>query len=97
MLVVGEAASVAEALAQAAAQRPNVVLMDIALPDDTGIEATRRLRELDARIAVLIISMLDDDSLFAAIRAGARLPAQGRRPSGDDPGDSRGRRRRGDL
>ena len=62
----------AEALAQAAAQRPNVVLMDIALPDDTGIEATRRLRELDARIAVLIISMLDDDSLFAAIRAGAR-------------------------
>ena len=40
MEVVGEAASVAEALALAAAQRPHVVLMDIALPDGNGIEAT---------------------------------------------------------
>jgi DNA-binding NarL/FixJ family response regulator len=72
MEVLGEAASVAEALAQAADRRPDVVLMDIALPDGTGIDATRRLRELDPGIAVLIVSMLDDDSLFAAIRAGAR-------------------------
>jgi len=73
--LVGEAATGAEAVAVAREQRPDVVVMDLRMPEMSGIEATRRIAELPAppetRVLVLTMSE-DDDSLFAAMRAGAR-------------------------
>jgi DNA-binding NarL/FixJ family response regulator len=71
--VVGEAGTGVEAIAQTAATRPDVVLMDIQMPDMNGIQATRRILEEHPDIGVIMLTMLeDDDSLFAAMRAGAR-------------------------
>jgi DNA-binding NarL/FixJ family response regulator len=72
LAVVGEAGSGEEAVTLAASLAPNVVLMDLNLPGINGIEATRRLRETTPAVAVLIVTMFDDDSVFAAMRAGAR-------------------------
>ena len=71
--LVGEAATGEEAVAQAAALRPDVVLMDIKMPGMNGIEATRRVLAETDGVAVVVLTMLeDDDSVFAAMRAGAR-------------------------
>ena len=71
--VVAEAADGQAALDAAAAHHPDVVLMDLAMPGLGGIEATRRLVAGSAKVAVLVLTMSeDDDSLFAALRAGAR-------------------------
>lgn len=62
-----------EAVAVCAAQRPDVVLMDIRMPTLSGVEATRRLTAEQAGVHVLMLTMLEDDtSVFAAMRAGAR-------------------------
>ena len=70
--VVGEASDAAQACQNARALRPNVVVMDIALPGISGIETTRRLLKDDPRLRVLIFSMYDD-AVYArrALDAGA--------------------------
>jgi DNA-binding NarL/FixJ family response regulator len=70
--VVGEVTNGEEAVALVARVQPDVVLMDITMPGMGGIEATRRIRETHPEVRVLIVTMLEDDSVFAAMRAGAR-------------------------
>ena len=71
--VVGAAGTGSEAIAQAKTTKPNVILMDIQMPDINGIEATRRILADQPEIGVIMLTMLeDDDSLFAAMCAGAR-------------------------
>lgn len=71
--VIGEAASGAEAVQQAAALQPDVVLMDLQMPGINGVEATRRVLHTSPHIGVIVVTMFeDDDSVFAAMRAGAR-------------------------
>lgn len=71
--VVGEAATGDEAIAKAEQLQPDVILMDIKMPGLNGIEATRRSLATSPHIAVLVVTMFDDDdSVFAAMRAGAR-------------------------
>lgn len=69
--VVGEAATVAEAMAIVAAVDPDVVLMDVDLPDGSGLSATRLLVTAERRVVMLTMSE-DDDTVAAALRAGAR-------------------------
>lgn len=71
-VVSGEAGTAGEALRLAAQLRPAVVLLDIALPDASGIEVLRRLRELPAPPAVLVVSMHARlDVVAESFRAGA--------------------------
>jgi two-component system response regulator DevR len=72
MVAVGEAGSAAEALGAAERLRPDVVVMDIRLPGEGGIEVTRLLSERypETRV-VMLTSYIDDDLLVRSIRAGA--------------------------
>ncbi|MBL9186354.1 MAG: response regulator transcription factor [Opitutaceae bacterium] len=70
--IVGEAGNVAAAVAANAALKPDVVLLDIRLPDGTGIDACRRMLAATPDVRVLIVtSVLDDAIVDDAIRAGA--------------------------
>jgi DNA-binding NarL/FixJ family response regulator len=72
--VVGEAANGAEAVEVARAVKPDVILMDVRMPDLDGIEATRRITTAPetACVRVIILTTFDlDDYVFAALRAGA--------------------------
>ena len=72
MQVVGEAANGVEAVARAVELRPDVVLMDIAMPEMDGIEATRRLSECCPDAAVLALTVHEGrEPFFAMLRAGA--------------------------
>ncbi len=73
MELVGEAANGREAVAVVARTGPDVVLMDLHMPEVDGVAATRTIAAEHPAVAVLVVSMLDDDaSVFAALRAGAR-------------------------
>ena len=73
MEVVGEAATGKEVLERAAELRPDVILMDIQMPQINGIEATRRISDANPGVGVVVLTMFeDDDSVFSAMRAGAR-------------------------
>jgi DNA-binding NarL/FixJ family response regulator len=70
--VVGEAASMTEAIAKTARLRPQVVVMDVRLPDGTGVEACRAIIASEPKTRVLFLtSYADDESLLAAVAAGA--------------------------
>lgn len=72
ILVVGEAATVADAIRQAAKLKPDVVLMDVRLPDGSGVDACRDILASFPAIRVIILtSYADDDSVLAAVLAGA--------------------------
>jgi DNA-binding NarL/FixJ family response regulator len=71
--VVGEAGTVAEALARAQATQPDVAVIDVQLPDGDGVTLCRQLRELgDAAPRCLVLTAFDDEeALIGAIKAGA--------------------------
>jgi DNA-binding NarL/FixJ family response regulator len=72
MSVVAEAGSVADGARRAALVRPQVLLVDLQLPDGTGIELLRTVREtLPTARAIVLTSFDDDDALAAALDAGA--------------------------
>jgi DNA-binding NarL/FixJ family response regulator len=71
--VVGEAASGMNAVSATAALRPDVVIMDLQLPDISGAAATSQIMAEAPETGVLILTMSDEDeSVVAAMRAGAR-------------------------
>lgn len=71
--VVEEAGTVAEAVATCERSRPDVVLMDLQLPDGNGIDATKVILERQPDTLVIVLTMTgDDDAVFAALAAGAR-------------------------
>ena len=70
--VVGEAGTVKDAIARVEWARPDVVIMDVRLPDGSGIEATREIRARLPNTQVLMLTTFaDDEALFASIMAGA--------------------------
>lgn len=71
--VVGEAANGHEVMRQAALERPDIVVMDLRMPDLDGVETTRRLARDHPSVAVLVLTMFDEDVLISeALGAGAR-------------------------
>lgn len=69
--IVGEAADGETALEVIAHAQPDVVLMDLSMPGMGGLEATRALRTRHPDVAVLVLTMMHDDSVIAALEAGA--------------------------
>ena len=70
--IVAEAGNVAEAVLRARSYKPDVVVMDVRLPDGTGVEACRDIRAEHPEIKVLMLtSFSDDQALFDSIMAGA--------------------------
>jgi DNA-binding NarL/FixJ family response regulator len=72
LTVAGEAANGSEAVAAAAELRPDVVLMDVRMPEMDGVEATRRIVESGSDSRIIILTTFDlDEYVYAALRAGA--------------------------
>ena len=72
LVVVGEAATAAEALARIPPTRPRVAILDVRLPDGSGVEVCREIRSQWPEIACMMLtSYADDEALVAAIMAGA--------------------------
>src|ERR1700722_10190021 len=70
--VVGEAGTVADALARIPSTHPDVAMLDVRLPDGSGVEVCREIRSNSPEIAcIMLTSYADDEALFSAIMAGA--------------------------
>ena len=70
--VVGEAGTVRQAIARAPAMQPTVIVMDVQMPDGTGIEACRAIKaELPATKVLMLTSFADDDAVMSSVLAGA--------------------------
>jgi DNA-binding NarL/FixJ family response regulator len=71
--VVGEASNGVEAVEKAQELRPDVILMDLRMPEMDGAEAMRRIRERDPEVRFLVLTTFDNDEyIFEAIQAGAK-------------------------
>lgn len=71
--LIGEAKSGREAIEMATAQQPDVVLMDLQMPEGSGLAATRELSKSSPNVRILVVTLFEDDeSIFTALRAGAR-------------------------
>lgn len=71
--VVAEAGSGEEAVEKVVEAHPDIVLMDVQMPGMNGIEATRRIKQANPSVSVVVVTMFgDDDSVFSAMRAGAK-------------------------
>jgi two-component system, NarL family, response regulator LiaR len=72
LAVIGEAATGAEAVAKAEELLPDIVLLDLVMPDLDGIEAARRIRDISPATKVIVLtSYAEDEKIFPAIKAGA--------------------------
>ena len=72
MEIVGEASTGAEALEMAAQMKPDVIVMDITLPDISGIEATRRIKQSQPDSAIVALTIHEDEQyFFEMLQAGA--------------------------
>ncbi len=72
MTVIGEAESGATVMQKLAGVQPDLILMDIQMPGENGIDLTRRIKQKYPDLTVLMLTMFEDDqSVFAAMRAGA--------------------------
>jgi two-component system response regulator NreC len=69
VIIVGEAASGAEAVALARQLSPDVIVMDITLPDVSGIEATRRIHATSPRVAIVALTIHEDEQYFFEMMA----------------------------
>ena len=70
--ILGEATNGQEVVTLATSLEPDLILMDINLPKLNGVESTRQILALKPDMGILIITMFEDDTIFAALRAGAR-------------------------
>ena len=71
--LIGEAATGREAIKAAVIDKPDVIIMDLAMPDTDGIAATAEINRVAPEVAVLVLTMSDDDiTMTKAMRAGAR-------------------------
>lgn len=95
LVVAGTAETGGQAVELAGSLAPDVVLMDLRMPDLDGIEATRQINSRVPAPAIVVLTMFeDDDSVFAAMRAGARgYLLKGSRPGRDRARDPRCSRR----
>ena len=84
MEIVGEASSGSDALALVAELNPDVVLMDVAMPGMTGIEATRRIKEVRAETAVIALTMHEDEQYFFQMLAAGASGYVPKRAAPDD-------------
>jgi DNA-binding NarL/FixJ family response regulator len=72
IVVVGEGSTVAEALARIPPTKPDVAILDVRLPDGTGVEVCRDIRSSHPEVAcIMLTSYSDDDALVASVMAGA--------------------------
>lgn len=82
--VVGEAGTANDGVRKASALQPNVVIMDLRLPDGSGLDATRKIRKNHPEMGIVVLTMYaGDDQLFGALDAGASAFVPKSAPSND--------------